>query len=114
MIIRKTVESITKRTYLPSWPLVLCYDSCIVYMSRPFIVQHIKLKMTISLVLSCQIFLIFGNIFSHLSGTKAKQKMAEQPKLLRRPLPPKLPSKLSTPREKVGKGKLYKNSSCSA
>lgn len=35
--------------------------------------------------------------------------MAEQPKLLRRPLPPKLPSKLSAPREKVGKGKLYKN-----
>ncbi|XP_031471648.1 leucine-rich repeat-containing protein 63 isoform X3 [Phasianus colchicus] len=29
--------------------------------------------------------------------------MAEQPKLLRRPLPPKLPSKLSVPREKVGK-----------
>nr|XP_047902877.1 uncharacterized protein LOC106035071 isoform X1 [Anser cygnoides] len=29
--------------------------------------------------------------------------MDERPKLLRRPLPPKLPSKLSTPREKVGK-----------
>lgn len=88
---------------------------CPVYTSRPFIVQHIKLEMTFPFVLSsCQIFLIFGNIFSHLSGTKAKQKMAEQPKLLRRPLPPKLPSKLSPPREKVGKGKLYKNNSCSA
>lgn len=44
---------------------------------------------------------------------KAKQKMVGQPKLLHRPLPPKLPSKLSTPRENVVKGKLYKDSPCS-
>ncbi|EOA97539.1 hypothetical protein Anapl_13233, partial [Anas platyrhynchos] len=31
------------------------------------------------------------NLCSHLSGSEAKQKMDEQPKLLRRPLPPKLP-----------------------
>ncbi|KFP43365.1 hypothetical protein N324_04759, partial [Chlamydotis macqueenii] len=39
----------------------------------------------------CQIFLIFRNILSCPEGTKAKQKMVEQPKLLCRLLPPKLP-----------------------
>ncbi|KAK4831401.1 hypothetical protein QYF61_017532 [Mycteria americana] len=43
---------------------------------------------------------------SHLARTKARQEMAEQLKLLRRPLSPKLPSKLSTPREKVA-GRIF-------
>ncbi|XP_021231544.1 leucine-rich repeat-containing protein 63 isoform X2 [Numida meleagris] len=42
-------------------------------------------------------------LMCYLVGTKAKQKMAEQPKLLRRPLPPMLPSQLPMPRKKIGK-----------
>ncbi|KAJ7401777.1 hypothetical protein BTVI_92743 [Pitangus sulphuratus] len=41
---------------------------------------------------------------NHPSGTKDKQEMVEQTKPFHRPLPPKLLSELSVPRENVEKG----------